>query len=254
MKPRWRPGSIGVVAIVLLLIGTTASAGDPAVTCKATKMARAGAYNSCLLKTAAKALRYGGTADTAKCDAKFAAAWTKAEANGGGACPTTGDGTTIRDQVQADVADIIAALMPSTTTTTTTTATTTTTGTTIPCGGATYPGCGGSCPPGLSCWANTSAGPTVACICLDAVATPCADTDGSAGAGASCGGACPAGEVCSVIYIDEATFHTTCGCMPEGSPACLTFGTPGSATCDGGCPSGMICGEDPAGLFACACQ
>jgi hypothetical protein len=248
MKPRWLRASIGAV-----VIGTTALAGDPAITCKATKMARAGAYNSCLLKTAAKALRYGGTPDSAKCDTKFAAAWTKAEANAGGACPTTGDATAIGNQVQADVAAIIAALMP--TTTTTTTATTTTTGTTIPCGGATYPGCGGSCPPGLSCWANTSGATpplTFACLCLDAVATPCADTGGSVAAGASCGGACPAGEVCSVLYVDEGTLQDTCGCIAEGSTACLTFGTAGSATCDGACPSGMSCGEDP--FFACACH
>src|SRR5262245_44624253 len=96
--------------LVALLVASPVLAADPATTCLATKMARAGAYEHCLLKSAAKAVKTESPADSAKCDAKFAAAWAKAETNGGDACPTSGDVTTIGDQVRADVAAIIAAL------------------------------------------------------------------------------------------------------------------------------------------------
>jgi hypothetical protein len=247
--------STAAVACFAVLIGSVALAVDPATLCKATKMTVAGAYDLCLLKAYAKALKTGGTPD-AKCKTKFTASWTKAEAKSNGTCPTSGDATSIGNQVEADVAAIIAALMPSTTTSTTvaTSTTTTTFPSGPPCGGATYPGCGGTCAAGSSCWSTTSAGPTTSCTCLPAVSTPCADTAGSAAAGPSCGGACPSGEVCSTLYVDEATLNTTCGCITAGSTACLTFGTPGGSACGGACPSGMSCGVDPHGLFACACQ
>src|SRR5262245_53531678 len=60
----------------VLLGVATAPAADPAAMCRATKMQRAGAYDLCLLEAAAIALKKGGTPDSSRCDAKFAAAWT----------------------------------------------------------------------------------------------------------------------------------------------------------------------------------
>jgi len=220
----------------------SALAADAAAVCRADKMLRAGIYDLCLLKATARAERRGEAPDLAKCAERFALAWARAEARAGGACPTTGDATAMAGQVQADVAVIVAALTP--------TSSTTTTSTTLPapCGGAVFPGCGGSCPAGFSCWANVGPGPTQECVCRPAVSTPCADTAGPI-IGGACGGACPAGQVCSTLWVDEGTFGATCGCIAEGTTACLSFDAP---VCGGSCPAGQTC-EDSI-LFACACQ
>jgi hypothetical protein len=236
-----------VLALVLLsALAAPAPAADPAITCLTSKMLRAGAYDLCLLKATARAVKRGEPPDLAKCDAKFALAWAKIEAKAGGACPTTGDATGIAAQVQADVAAIVAALTPASSTTTTTS---TTLPPSVPCGGAEFPGCGGSCPAGSSCWANVSPGPTPECVCRPAVATPCADTAGPV-IGGACGGACPPGEVCSTLFIEEAGFNATCGCIPAGTTACLSFDAP---VCGGTCPSGLTCASGSP-LFACACE
>ncbi len=226
-------------ALVALLCGGVARGADPADVCRSTKLLRAGTYDLCLLKTIARAARRGESPDFTKCDEKFAAAWAKAEAKGGGACPTSGDVATIRGQVQGDVAAVVAALN-------------TTTTTTLPtlCGGATHPGCGGSCPAGQSCWANAIM-PPVSCVCLPAVTTGCAESGGVAIGAVTCGGACPAGEVCSTLRVDDITLNATCGCVPAGSTPCISSGQP---ACGGSCPTGLHCGADPLGLFPCVCQ
>lgn len=223
---------------LVALIAASALAADQAVTCKTSKMVRAGAYDLCVLKATAAAVKQGAAAlDLSRCDAKLAAAWAKLEAKSGGLCPTSGDAGAIAAQVRNDASAIVAALMPPITTT--------------PCGNATYPGCGGACAAGLTCWALVSAGPTQSCACLASVATPCADTGGPASAGATCGGACPDGAVCSTLRIDDTTLSATCGCVPAGSTPCISSLQP---TCGGTCPSGLGCGADPLGLFSCVCQ
>jgi hypothetical protein len=237
--------TFATAAVITVLLATAVHAADPAEICRTTKMLRAGVYDLCLLKKAARAARRGEPPDVTKCDTKFLLTWAKADARSAGACPTTGDAATIGGQVQGDVAAIIAALTPTPTTTTTTTTLPS------PCGGATYPGCGGPCPAGQSCWANVSGPPlTQACACLAAVATPCADSGGSV-FGATCGGACPAGEVCSTLRIDDGTLTATCGCVPAGSTPCISSSQP---ACGGTCPAGLACAADPLGLFSCVCQ
>ena len=159
----------GLIAGLLLAAGV-AHGADPATVCKADKMRRAGLYDACLLKARAKALRAGTMPDVGRCDAKFAAAWAKAEAKGAGACPTNGDATTMAAQVNGDVSGVAAALTPTTSTTTTTIAL---------CGGSSYPACGGTCPSGTSCWATAFLPPSGNCACLPVDATPCEDTGGS---------------------------------------------------------------------------
>ena len=133
-------------------------------------MIRAGTYDLCVLKAIALALKEGATApDLSRCDAQFDRTWARAEMKAGGLCPTSGDASAIAAQVRSDANAIVAALMPPPTPT--------------PCGGGIYPGCGGSCAPGLTCWALVIAGPSQSCACLASVATPCADTGGSVFAG-----------------------------------------------------------------------
>ena len=227
--------------MTMALSSGMARAVDPAIACKADKMRRAGLYDLCLLKVNARALKAGTAVDTAKCDAAFAAAWARVETRGEGACPTNGDASTIGAQVRGDVTGIITALTPTTSTTTTTLAT---------CG-IDYPGCGGACPAGLSCWATVSPPATTSCTCLPSDPTPCEDTGGPLTSGPHCGGACPSGQVCSTLYVDDTTLSFSCGCMPEGQRPCLSFA---AATCGGACPTAMTCGTDPLGLFLCRCQ
>lgn len=230
-----------VVVASIVMLAVPAVAADPAVVCKTTKMIRAGTYDLCLLKEAARAMKRGEAPDTAKCDAKFAAAWARAEAKAGGTCPTVGDASAVGGQVNADVASIIFALTPPTTTTT------------LPppgtCG--TWPGCGGSCPAGETCWATIMLDSSLvqSCTCLPATATPCTATGGNTVGTATCGGACPAGEVCSTLEIAESPFDATCGCIPAGSIPCVNSGAP---ACGGACPTGLACAPDF--LFPCTCQ
>jgi len=226
------------LVISMLIAGTIARAADPAETCRTNKMQRAGTYNLCLLKATARAIRHAEPPDTTKCDAKFAAVWAKDEARSGGACPTSGDAGPIATQVQGDVAAIVAALTPTTTT--------------LPptlCGGGIWPGCGGSCPSGQSCWADIVPGPSQICACHPAVSTPCAATGGPTIGASTCGGECPAGEVCTTLHIADDTLAATCGCVTAGTTPCISSSEP---TCGGSCPSGSACAPDI--LFSCGCQ
>jgi hypothetical protein len=233
-----RRGLAALATAVLALAAVTALAADPAVTCQTSKMIRAGTYDLCVLKATALALKEGAAApDLSRCDAKFDKTWVKIEAKAGSLCPTSGDASAIAAQVRSDANAIVAALMPPPITPT-------------PCGGI-YPGCGGACAAGLSCWALVSAGPTQSCACLASVATPCTNTGGSVLAGPTCGGACPDGGVCSTLRIDDSTLSATCGCVPAGSIPCISSSQP---ACGGTCPPGLACGADPLGLFSCVCQ
>src|SRR5262245_25265557 len=212
------------VMISMLIAGAVARAADPAETCRTNKMQRAGAYNLCLLKATARAIRHGEPPDTTKCDAKFAIVWAKDEARSGGTCPTSGDAGPIAAQVQGDVVAIVAALTPTTTTLPPT-----------PCGGGIWPGCGGSCPSGQSCWADTGPVPGPTCACHAALSTACSGAGGLTVGASTCGGECPAGEVCTTLRIADDSLAATCGCVTAGTTPCISSSEP---TCGGSCPAG----------------
>lgn len=243
-----RRSALAAALALQSVLCAAAVAADPAAVCRADKVLRAGLYDLCLMRATARAVRRGEAPELGKCHEQFGLAWAKVEAKAGGDCPTSGDSAAIAGQVQADVAALLAALTPASTTTTTTSTSTTLP---IPCGGAAFPGCGGSCPAGLSCWAAVGPGvpgPTLDCVCRPAVSAPCADTAGPVFEGV-CGGACPAGEACSTLWVDDGTFDATCGCIPQGTTPCLSSDAP---VCGGSCPPGLTCDESI--LFACACQ
>ncbi len=86
--------TIGLTAVgVLCLYTVTASAaGDPALTCTAGKLNESSKYSACLLKTQAKAVLKGLSADFSKCVAKFNAKFPATEIKAGpGICPSEGD-------------------------------------------------------------------------------------------------------------------------------------------------------------------
>jgi len=230
--------SSALVVFTLALLGAHAPAvhagADTALRCATDKMLRAGVYDLCRLKLTARALRHGTTPDLSRCDAKLSTTWAKAEQKAGGACPTSGDEATIRTLLQQHTDAVEAALLPPPPL--------------LACGAASFPGCGGSCPTGDSCWAAVEPGPTTLCACLPASSTPCASTGGFTAP--QCGGMCPSGEVCATLDVTEA-LEFSCACIPESSTPCLSTSQP---TCGGSCPAGLSCAPDALGLFSCKCQ
>lgn len=81
------------------------ASGDAAA-CVAAKLKAAGKKCACVHGIQAKATQKGTTPDFTACDAKLAAAYAKAEAKAGGACPTAGDAEAICDDVQASFAEV----------------------------------------------------------------------------------------------------------------------------------------------------
>ena len=227
------------ILVALAVFAPRAHAVDATVACTASKLQRAGELHLCLLNDAARILR-GRPSQLAKCEAKFMAGWAKAETKANGACRTAGDEAALKAQVTAQAVAIFLALNPPVTTTSTT----------IPSGPACgqWPGCGGSCPAGSSCWATITAGPTQSCTCLPETATSCAASGGPALSGPTCGGACPAGQVCATLDIEES-LSSTCACIPAGATPCISSGAP---ACGGTCPAGLTCGTGA--LFPCLCQ
>ncbi len=131
---------IGLVAIALFALGTTAYAGiPPSSTCKDKKAKATGKKALGLLKAFganAKVTNLGKLAsDISKAQSKFSKGFTKAEFSGSGAskgCTTIEDADDIETKTDAFVLDVFGDLTP--TTTTTMAATTTTTTTTLPPG------------------------------------------------------------------------------------------------------------------------
>jgi hypothetical protein len=218
------------VALVCFGLAATAGAATPAELCRAAKLQAAGTYGLCRTKAEAKALRSARAVDVASCDRKLESSWLRAEERGG--CDPIGDLAAVRAQVIADVAALVDTLTPEPPPPTT-------------CG--VFPGCGGACPAGQSCWAAFRTGVGATCDCLPSTATACGDTGGHF-TGARCGGACPAGQVCTTGYVDE-TLDFQCGCIPAGATPCILSGAP---ACGGACPAGRTCAPEP--LNGCACQ
>lgn len=90
---------IVVGAAVVVGAGTAMADADQ---CEAAKLKTAGKYSFCRMKAEAKAVKTGGPADYSKCDSKLALKWTSAETIGGGMCPTSGDQTAVKSQLDAD--------------------------------------------------------------------------------------------------------------------------------------------------------
>lgn len=184
-----------VVLCVLLsssLAVTAAGAGPtPAQKCTAAKFKAVGKKYLGKFKCAAKAELRGTPIDPlclAKVEEKFLAAFAKAEARPG--CLTIGDAAAIEADVDACVADAVAALGPTTTTTSSTTTTTTPVCTVegAPCALCT----GGVC----RTWLD---GGTLVCVRGPACTTPfpfgCMDDGG-----------CPASDIC----VEAGAFDDCC--------------------------------------------
>ncbi len=85
----------------------------PARKCESAKLKEAGKYGSCRLNALSKSLVSGDPVDFAKCDEKINDKWQKAEDKAEGQCPTTGDISTIRDEI-TEHTDLIKALLDGT--------------------------------------------------------------------------------------------------------------------------------------------
>ncbi len=77
------------VCVFALAIVYPVSAADLALKCQAKKLAFAGKYGQCRLKTASKADRRGTLPDFSKCDLSFLNKWVRVESRG--TCPSEGD-------------------------------------------------------------------------------------------------------------------------------------------------------------------
>src|SRR5262245_34525124 len=96
-----------VLCVLLVpILAAPGFADETAATCGARKLSLAGGYARCLSATEAKALRTGGTAATAGCDARLAAKFAAVERKLGESCPGQGD----VDVVQAAARRFIAGL------------------------------------------------------------------------------------------------------------------------------------------------
>lgn len=152
----------------------------------------------------ARAIRAGQAADPAclaAVEAKFVAAFARAEERGG--CTTTGDASTVEAALDTCVDALVGLLSPHTTSSTTTTATTTTT--TGPPSHACSPlfaSCGG-CPTCL-CFGLPETGSTGICLVPFLGGSPCSIDPPTA---------CPSGQVCVVTSFSPfVTFQCAVPC------------------------------------------
>lgn len=97
-------------------LGASMASGNAAA-CVAAKLKAAGKKCACVHKIQATATLKKTVPDFTACDAKLAAAYAKAEAKAGGACPTSGDAEAVCDQVQASFAEVEADIADRDTTT-----------------------------------------------------------------------------------------------------------------------------------------
>jgi hypothetical protein len=113
--------SVAVFALTLVVGGAALAASIPD-TCEATKQKEAGKLAKCLHNAAKKRITTGDTVGYAqsvdKCATKFSVHWQRAEQNAvdkGGACPTTGDGSSVLGSISAHVACVTSELDTGTT-------------------------------------------------------------------------------------------------------------------------------------------
>ncbi len=105
-----------LVADLETALGAGMASGDAAA-CVAAKLKAAGKKCACAHKAQATATLKKTVPDFTACDAKLDAAYAKAEAKAGGACPTSGDAEAVCDQVQASFAEVEADIADRDTTT-----------------------------------------------------------------------------------------------------------------------------------------
>lgn len=111
MSGTWITSGVAVATGMLLLAGPARAASDPVAKCAATKVQSAGKKAGAKLKCHAKAIKKAVALDPVciqKAEDKYAEAFAKIEAKGG--CATVGDAPAIEAQVDAFVADAVAAL------------------------------------------------------------------------------------------------------------------------------------------------
>lgn len=111
-----RTGTMAALCAAAALWGGGAWGLSAADKCEASKLKASGKLSSCQLRADARAVKSGGTADFSKCDACFSAKWDRAETQGMGQCPTSGDEATIQafiTQCTDDVAALLSGGAPS---------------------------------------------------------------------------------------------------------------------------------------------
>ena len=181
---------LALVALAVLLVGAPSGAAPDARLCAIRKLEAASRKSAARLTCYERAIAAGAPVDPlclAKADAKFAAAFVRAEARGG--CVTTGDVGSVETTVDTCVANLVSALPASTTTTVTTTSTSSTLSTTT-----TYPPCGAlgntcdvACPDGSFagiCGAHAGGG--VVCVGRLSCSPSSCTSDADCGGGMRC--------------------------------------------------------------------
>jgi hypothetical protein len=90
----------GVLVAMLLVPSEGGTAVDSRTGCQADKNKHAGKYLACRMKIVAAGLRAAEAPDFSTCDARFAAAWRKAEERARRGCPTLGDVDVLRRNLE----------------------------------------------------------------------------------------------------------------------------------------------------------
>ncbi len=177
-------------ALALVLAGAPASATPDARLCAIRKLKAASRKSAAELVCFEQAIASGAPLDPsclAKADARFTAAFARAEARGG--CVITGDAGSVETTVDACVENLVSVVPASTTTTVTTTSSSSTlaTTTTFPQCGALGNSCDGACPDGSSpgiCGAHAGGG--VVCVGRLACVPSSCTSDADCGGGKRC--------------------------------------------------------------------
>ena len=95
-----------VVTLGVVWAAVASGAPTEAQKCEATKLSATGKYSACRLGAEKKAVLKGIAPDYTKCDAKYTAAWGKAETKYTGMCSTTGDQSAVQQRVTGDASAV----------------------------------------------------------------------------------------------------------------------------------------------------
>jgi hypothetical protein len=104
-----RRNRIVIGAMMLAWAGPAAGATD-AEKCEAAKNKIAGKHAFCRQKAEAKSIKTGDPVDYSKCNTRYGIKWARAEAAGGGTCPTSGDQAAMESCITAHTGRVAAAL------------------------------------------------------------------------------------------------------------------------------------------------
>jgi hypothetical protein len=192
-----------IAVVVTLLVGPAGAADEssPAVRCATAKLKAAGKKHGAKVGCYSKALRTDQPVDAAclsAAEAKFAAAFARAEAAGG--CATSSDAPDVEADVDACVGALVQLLVPGAPTTTTVTSTTTTTQPDFTCS---PPGSAcGSCGCGFCFVPQGSSSTTGVCVVPFAGGDACSIDPPTP---------CPPGQTCVITSFDPPMF--ICGVL-----------------------------------------